>query len=304
MGGFVEDVVGGVGDLVGGAVDATSEAWSGLDDLVNDNLPGGWALPLAAAATVATGGAAAPAFLGEAGAAGAAEAGFGDALFGGAMGPWDAGTLGAGFEDYMAASGFDPTVLSGLDLGGIGGSPTSWGSGFSLPGGLSNLFKIGGGGNQQSQTFPWMQAGFGLADMYNRNQAAKTLQDRYNQINTQINGMYAPGSPEYNALWNEMSRKDAAAGRNSQYGVRATDLGAKIAGLKGTLLSNLASPQNNLLSAGLATNASQLGSLANIFGQQGGTTSPWTNSLNTAINQGVSNAIDYGMNSIKDLFNW
>jgi hypothetical protein len=44
--------------------------------------------------------------------------------------------------------------------------------------------------------------------------------------------LYKPGTPEYNQLWDEMSRKDAAAGRNSQYGPRSVDLAAKIAQIK------------------------------------------------------------------------
>jgi hypothetical protein len=44
--------------------------------------------------------------------------------------------------------------------------------------------------------------------------------------------LYKPGTPEYNQLWDEMSRKDAATGRNSQYGPRSVDLAAKIAQIK------------------------------------------------------------------------
>jgi hypothetical protein len=44
--------------------------------------------------------------------------------------------------------------------------------------------------------------------------------------------LYKPGTPEYNQLWDEMSRKDAAAGRNSQYGPRSVELAAKIAQIK------------------------------------------------------------------------
>jgi hypothetical protein len=46
---------------------------------------------------------------------------------------------------------------------------------------------------------------------------------------TQMNSYYAPGSAEANLLQQQMNRKDAAAGRNSQYGTRATDIAAKIA---------------------------------------------------------------------------
>ena len=43
MGGFVEDVIGGVGDLIGGAVDAVGDVIGGIGDMVDDIIPGGWA---------------------------------------------------------------------------------------------------------------------------------------------------------------------------------------------------------------------------------------------------------------------
>jgi recombinational DNA repair protein RecT len=47
-----------------------------------------------------------------------------------------------------------------------------------------------------------------------------------------VDNLYSPGSSEYNTLWDTMSRKDAAAGRMSQYGPRSVDLGARIAQIK------------------------------------------------------------------------
>ena len=206
------------------------------------------------------------------------------------MGPWDAGTLGGAFEDYMTSQGYDPTVMSGIDMG-MGGSTATGPT-------LRNLFSGMSGGS--SKSFPWLQTGMGLYDMYNRNKAANTMNNRFNSVNQQINSLYAPGTPEYNALWNEMSRKDAAAGRNSQYGPRAVDLGAKIAGIRGNLLAQTLQPQNNMLTAGLATGASSLGSLANLWGQQTGT----TDYMNSMIGKGLNSAVNYGINGIKDLFNW
>ena len=95
--------------------------------------------------------------------------------------------------------------------------------------------------------------------------------------------MYAPGSPEANAMKQEMERKDAAAGRNSQYGTRAVDLAGKIAATKGNLLSQTLGNQNNLLGASLATGNSATGSLANMFGQN----SANSNALGSAIGQGI-----------------
>jgi hypothetical protein len=66
-------------------------------------------------------------------------------------------------------------------------------------------------------------------------QQGKASDEMKNWLQTQqgkIDSAYNPGTPEYNALWDEMSRKDAAAGRNSQYGPRSVDLAAKLAGIK------------------------------------------------------------------------
>jgi hypothetical protein len=62
---------------------------------------------------------------------------------------------------------------------------------------------------------------------------------------------YQPGSPEYNLLKQEMERKDAAAGRNSQYGTRANEFAANIAKFRTNSLSNLASGQNTLANTAL-----------------------------------------------------
>lgn len=335
MGGFVEDVVGGIGDLVGGAVDAVSELGSSVDDFVNEAIPGGWTLPVAFAAN---------SFLPGSG-----------SLFGGttaaeAMGPLTADALGSSFAADMAAAGFpglaaggglfDESFLADMmggmlpEYGSSGAYEAAMADAMGLPGytgamdsmtnfglntntnlgattpgfGIGEDFSLsklplgvpGATNKQQTQSFPWVQTGMGLYDMYKKNEASNILKDRFNTVNQQINALYAPGTPEYNALWQEMSRKDAAAGRNSQYGPRSVDLAAKIAGLKGNLLAQTMSPQNQLLSGSLATNASQLGSLANLFGQQTGA----SNALNTAIGSGVNKAIDWGVSGLKDIFNW
>ena len=102
-----------------------------------------------------------------------------------------------------------------------------------------------------------------LYDMWAKNKQAGALSDRYNQLNDQINNYYAPGSPEAQLMKQTMDRQDAAAGRNSQYGQRATDLAAKIAGAKMQALTSLANPQNALLQQSLSA---QTGGLNSLFG--------------------------------------
>jgi hypothetical protein len=111
----VGDVVGGVadtvGDVVGGAADAVGSALGSIDDFVNDNIPGGWTLPLVLAAAYATGGAALAgeaAAAGEAGGLGAAlEAAGGEAALEGAAagaGGMDALLGGSGVTDEILAA--------------------------------------------------------------------------------------------------------------------------------------------------------------------------------------------------------
>ena len=90
-----------------------------------------------------------------------------------------------------------------------------------------------------------------LYDMYAKNQMAKRQQDLYAQNRADILNTYAPGSPEYNLLKQEMERKDAAAGRNSQYGTRANELAGKIAAYKTNALAQMQTGQNALANQGL-----------------------------------------------------
>ena len=70
---------------------------------------------------------------------------------------------------------------------------------------------------------------------WNMNRQENSSDDMLNFLKERMainDNMYKPGSDEYNALWDQMSRKDAAAGRNSQYGPRSVDLAARVAQLK------------------------------------------------------------------------
>jgi hypothetical protein len=82
--------------------------------------------------------------------------------------------------------------------------------------------------------------------MYAKNKMAEAQKGMYNQNRADIMNTYAPGSPEYNLLQQQMARADAKAGRNSQYGTRANDLAGTIAKLRMGALGNLQSGQNAL----------------------------------------------------------
>lgn len=110
--------------------------------------------------------------------------------------------------------GINPSSVAGPASNALNGNGGNSGNGspFNL-GNLGNLFG-------------------GLLDYNNQNQAANNMLKYLQGQQSQINNMYAPGSPEYNQLWEQMSRQDAAAGRNSQYGPRSVDFAAKIAQIK------------------------------------------------------------------------
>lgn len=188
----------------------------------------------------------------------------------------NAGLIGTGLGAMYGMPALGGMIGGAIQGGGSGGRTGGGGGGYGY-GGSSG----GDGGNS---ILPWAQLGFGLQDMYGKQKAAQALQDRFDTVNNQINNMYAPGSPEAKLMEQEMARKDAAAGRNSQYGVRATDLAGKIAATKGNLLSQTLGNQNNLLGASLATGNSAYGSLANMFGQN----SAGGNAMGAAIGQGIS----------------
>lgn len=93
---------------------------------------------------------------------------------------------------------------------------------------------------------PSMYVAGSLYDMYAKKQMANKQQDMYDQNRRDILNTYAPGSPEYNLLKQELDRKDAAAGRNSQYGTRANELAGKIAAYRTNALANMQTGQNAL----------------------------------------------------------
>jgi len=235
---------------------------------------------------------------------------------GGAAGLTAAGAAGSGIMNAVGSSSGLSDASNAFIGTGIGTSLGTLSTGINSGG--SNFGTIGtpSSSNTNSNTvpaevaaqFPWLQGMLGLYDMYNRQNAAQTLRDQFNTVNSQINGMYAEGSPELALMKQELDRKDAAAGRNSQYGVRATDLAGKIASTKGNLLAQTLGSQNNLLAASLATGNSSIGSLANLFGQTAGSNGAGvagnavSNSVNSAINSGVNGAINWGRQTLGGMF--
>lgn len=114
----------------------------------------------------------------------------------------------------------------------------------------------------------------GLIGSVGQNRGAGEQRAWLDKQMSDIDKLYAPGSPEYNLLMQEMERKDAAAGRNSQYGPRSTDLAAKIAEIKAKTKAQLAgSTQNSVMSSITSENTS----LNSLLAALGKSTAPVTN---------------------------
>jgi hypothetical protein len=157
------------------------------------------------------------------------------------------GTMGAGTSLGYGSEGLG---LGAPSEGMFAGATTPAAS--TSPFSLSNLMNNPMGAVKSAydtvskNPIPSMYAAGSLYDMYAKQKMAKAQQDMYNQNRADIMNTYTPGSPEYNLLAQQMARKDAAAGRNSQYGTRANDLAATTAKLRMGALGNLQQGQNAL----------------------------------------------------------
>jgi hypothetical protein len=190
-----------------------------------------------------------------------AAAGVGGAGVGGAA------AAGAGAAGGAAAGGL------GSALGGAAGAAGAGGLGAALGGlgGLTGLLNgLGGllGGNvdriQSQQDADWWES------------QLKELQ-----------GMYKPGTPEAELMRHQMEAKDAAAGRNSQYGIRETDLAAKLAEKRSGIITS--GGYQNMANAYRNRSSQDLNGLFGAMGQQGG------------LGSMISNGID-GFKTIAGLF--
>lgn len=203
--------------------------------------------------------------------------------------------LGEGTLSGIAASdaALANTALGGTALGTS--TVTGMGGGTGLlagAGGVTGLTTAGAGLGVNT-AFPWTSLASSLYDMDAKNQMADKWQAQMDKVNQGIEGLYAPGSAEYQALWNDMSRKDAAAGRGSQYGVRAVDLAGKIAPIKTNAMVQSLQPMNTMMQNQMQN---QYGGLNSLFYNMANTPT-----VNNAINTGVSSLVNKGIDSLS---NW
>jgi hypothetical protein len=150
------------------------------------------------------------------------------------FGTGPANGISAPTEGYFA--GASPSVSSGSNAGFLA----------SLKQGNYGDAAIAAGQKMLDNPVPTLYTAGSLYDMYAKKQMAQQQQQQLDQNRNDILNMYGPDSPEYKLLERELAAKDAAAGRNSQYNSRATDLQARIANMKMQSLAQMQTGQNAL----------------------------------------------------------
>ncbi|MFZ2190088.1 MAG: hypothetical protein WAV48_04870 [Candidatus Magasanikiibacteriota bacterium] len=128
----------------------------------------------------------------------------------------------------------------GSALGGpVGGMLGGWAGNAAATAGMQGRGSPAGASTGSGGGFNLGDAAMGLAGLYQGHQSqknARELQAQQGQtdqaLQTQmanLANMYSQNSPYAQALRQTLARKDAAAGRNSQYGAREVDLQARLA---------------------------------------------------------------------------
>lgn len=173
---------------------------------------------------------------------------------------------------------------------------TGGGSSLGLPGSnWLNLLKNGQG---------ILNGAAGLAGAYNDYHKNVADQQYYQSLLDQMTHMYAPGSPEANLIKQQLDAKDAAAGRNSQYGARAVQLAGTLAQQRANIMTSPAFV--NLAEASRGHYDNSLNGLFATLGQgagggnNGSGGGGFLNNIAGAINSG-SNIIK-GIGSLSSIF--
>ena len=241
-------------------------SWAALATAIGGPLAGGALAGAAGAGAAGAGAGAAGAGAGGAAAGGAGAAGGLSSLFGGGSTLGTIGKVGSALASILGATG-------GGSNGGGGGGGTG---GLNLGGlGLQDIIGLIGGG----------------VDANRQGEAAEKMLAWLNGNQAKMESLYSPNSPESKYLWEEMSRKDAAAGRNSQYGPRTADFAGKVAADKAANIRNFTTGTSRAYADALNQDASKyaglsaalqraagggggnnlnLGSLLSLFGNGGG----------------------------------
>lgn len=151
-------------------------------------------------------------------------AGTGSGLIGSGIGGGVLAGTGSMISPSLGGSGGLGSITSGAGAGGAGGAAGSAGSGLGT---LQNILK--GGGALQSLLTGGGTGGTSnlsnLLSLFSNQQQNNDLEG----VVDKLMGMYGQDSPYAKNLRDTLQRKDAAAGRASQYGPREVELQAKLA---------------------------------------------------------------------------
>jgi hypothetical protein len=218
---------------------------------------------------------------------GGAVAGAAGAAIGNEAGGWAANTamnqanaekqgIGAFGNASPAAAGFASGALgSGPNTPGNGGGGTNWDALGNMAGLAGQLY----GG--------YRSMGSSNGAVANANATQQALQGQMSSLAN----MYGPDSPYAKQLSQELARRDAKAGRNSQYGPRSVELQAKLAAMAPTVANSMAGlgkAASDANTQGMAANQNQNVNYGQILGMLG-------NKDNRA-------ALSSGWDSLKGLF--
>lgn len=181
------------------------------------------------------------------------------------------GVVGAG---GAAAGG---GAMAGAGGGGITGNPIidkALGSAASsaISSGIGSAFNGSGGGSGGGGLGGILSGGY---DYYAQNKAANNMLDWMKSQQGKIDNIYDPNGPVAKMMYDKMQAQDAAAGRNSQYGVRTNNFLGQFGGDYAKYTA--------ALTQGLA------GNYQNAYNKQA--------SAGTGLATGIGNAIGSGVNS-------
>lgn len=193
-----------------------------------------------------------------------------------------------------AVNGGTGTNLGGAVTGALNGSGGGQGGSGGGSGGSAWDQFIGGLTGGSGGSTDWGNILNSLGTGYAAYEAGKKADNAYtNQINS-INGLYAPDSAYAKQMEQTLARKDAAAGRNSQYGTRAVELAANLTDSKSKAINS--ANYTNLMAGKINAQNQFPASLVSLMQGKGGQS--LVNGAAGLVGQGVSS----GYNWLADLY--
>lgn len=201
-----------------------------------------------------------------------------------------------------AVNGGTGTNLGGAVTGALNGSGSgTGGSGGTSGGSAWDQFLQGLSGGSGGST-DWGSILNSLGTGYAAYDAGRKATNAYDNQIKDINGLYAPDSAYAKQMEQTLARKDAAAGRNSQYGTRAVELAANLTDSKSKAINsaNMTQLLGNKINAQNQFPASLVSLMQGKGGQQA------LSGLGGLVGQGASaigSGVSSGYNWLANLYN-